>query len=199
MRPTLNSSAMGKKLRGGFLLQDTVDDLHCADAAMHGGFAFFEPADIRAYGGGVVADLALINQLFEGLENFVSFEGFHAGIVQLVEVYVVGVQTTQALFAGVTDEVGFEALGAFLVSDARNVVVEVVAELGADDNFVAMFGQGLGKDFFAVALSVGVGGIEEGDAELGCFLEQADAIGFVDFAPPAGGDGPETEADFGEG
>ena len=81
--------------------------------------------------------------------------------------------------------------------DAGDAVVEVVADLGGNDDVVSLLGEGLDEDFFAVALSVGVGGIEEGDAEFSGFLEEADGVGFVDLTPPAGGYGPEAKADFG--
>ena len=56
----------------------------------HGGFSLFEPADIGAEGGGVVADLALLDEFFQSLEDIVLLEGVHFRVMELVEVNVVG-------------------------------------------------------------------------------------------------------------
>ena len=134
-----------------------------ADLAFpHGGLAFLEPADVRPQGHAVVADFALGPQLLQRLKQLVPFQGVNAGVMHLVEVDVVGVEAAQALFAGKADKVGVELLGPFLVADAgRELVVEVVAELGGDDQVVAAVAQDFRQDFLAVALAIGIGGIEK--------------------------------------
>ena len=193
----------GKEATCGFLFEDIVGDLKGGDAAVsHNGLALFEPADIGADGGGVVADFAFLDEFFEGLEDFVLLESLHCWIVELVEVNVVGAEATQALFASVAYVVGIESMGTLFLSHEKQeeiVIVEVIADLGADDDVVSLLGEGLDQDFFTVALAIGVGGVEEGDAEFGGFLKESNGVGFVDIAPPYGGDGPEAEPDFGEG
>ena len=166
----------------------------------HRRFSLLEPADVGAQGGAVVADFALGLQLFQGLEQVVFFQGVDAGVMDLVEVDVVGVQAAEALFAGKADKVRVELLGAFLMADARGeLVVEVVAELGGDDQVVAAVAEDFGQDFLAVALAVGVGGVEEVDAQVEGVFEEGGALFLGDFAPPSGGDGPDAEAYCGKG
>ena len=120
-----------------------------------------------AEGGAVVADFPLGLEFFQGLENLFLLQGVDPGVVELVEVDVVGVEAAEGLLAGEPDEFGLELLGALLVTDpGSQSVVEVVAELGSDDDIVAVVADVFGEDFLPEPLTVGVGGVEEVDAEI---------------------------------
>ena len=145
----------------------------------------------------VVADLTLVFQFLEGFENLVLFDGLNARVVQLVEVNVVGLQPSQGLLAGEAYELRLELLRPLLVADARRgLVVDVIAELGGDDHLVPAMAHELGEDFLAVTVAVGVGGVEEVDAQLERLFEQLAARLLGDAAPPVGGYGPNAEADL---
>ena len=166
---------------------------------LHGSLALLEPADVGPQGHAVVADFALGLQLFQHLEQVVLLQGVDAGVVNLVKVDVVRVEAAQALFAGKADKVLVELLGPLLVADAgRQLVVEVVAELGGDDQVVAAVAQHFGQDFLAVAFAVGIGGIKEVDAKLDGVLQQFGALLLGNLAPPGGGHGPDAEAYLGK-
>ena len=123
-------------------------------------------------------------------------DGVDTRVVQLVDVYVVGVQAPQALLAGIANELRGEVLGALAVSLPLDVGVEVVSELGAEDDLVPLLAQRLGDYPLAVALAVGVAGVEEVDAEVERLLEEPDAVRLLDLAPPARADRPDSKADL---
>ena len=189
----------GEKVDGGLHLEDAVDDLEAVDLALaHGHLALFEPADVGAEGDAEVADLALELELLEGFEQLVALQGTDAGVVDLVEVDVVGVEAAEALLAGELDELAVELLGPLAVAVAGSRVVDVVAELGGDDQVVAPVAEDAGQDLLAVAVAVGIGGVEEVDAQLHRVFQQGGALGVLQPPPPVGGDGPDAEAHLGQ-
>ena len=93
------------------------------------------------------------------------------GIVYLVQVDVVGVQPSQALLAGEPDKLGIELLDSFPVSHSLDLVVDVVAELGADYYVLPSAAQRLGQYLLAETVAVRVRGIEEVDPKVHGRLE----------------------------
>ena len=91
---------------------------------------------------------------------------FNAGVVELVDVNPVGIQASEALFTGLADELRLEVLGFFLVADSGGEGIEVVADLGAEDDIVALALEGLGDDLLVGAGAVLVCGVEEVDTEV---------------------------------
>ena len=79
------------------------------------------------------------------------------------------------------------------------VSVEVVAELRADYDVVALPLEGLGQDLLAVAEPICVGGVEQVDAVVERLDQQVDGQGLLDLPPPAGADGPDSESHLGDG
>ena len=71
--------------------------------------------------------------------------------MKLVYVYPVGIEASEALFAGLADEIGLEVLGFLLVTDTGGKGVEVVADLCTEDDIVALALEGLGYDFLVGA------------------------------------------------
>ena len=168
-------------------------------AALDAVDAFVEPADGGAERGAVGANFSLLNKLVHELPEGVVLDLRHADIVELEDVDVVGGEALEGFVHGFADEGHGEVLRDFALAAAFvAVLVEVVADLGGDDDLVALVGEGPGDEFLAVAVAVGVGGIEEGDAEIERLVHERDGFAFGEGAPPAGGDGPETEADFGD-
>ena len=86
--------------------------------------------------------------------------------MELVDVYPVGLKALKALFAGLSDELGLEVLRFFLVPNAGGEGIEVVADLGAENDVVALALEGLGDYFLVGPGAVLVGGIEEVDAKI---------------------------------
>src|ERR1051325_781695 len=77
----------------------------------------------------------------------------------------------------------------------RGVVVEVVAELRADDE-VAALGEERLQHRFAAAIAVGVGGVDVVDAEVEAGTDQVAGLLVGVVAPPPGGEGPSSEAEL---
>ena len=144
-----------------------------------------------------MANLAFFLQVFQGFENVVPLNDIYTGVVELVDVYPVGLKTLKALFAGVSDELGLEVLRFLLVSDAGGEGVEVVADLRAKDDVIALALEGFSHDFLVEAGAVLVGGIEEVDAKIKGFVDEFDGILFADVAPPVTDQGPSPETGLG--
>src|SRR4030067_946117 len=117
----------------------------------------------------------------------------------MIYVDVVGAQAARALVTGAAHEGGGEVLGQPLVAGALvAVAVEVVAELGADDDLVATLSQCIGQHRLALAVAVDIGGIEEGDAQVVGAAEEVYAVPLVGDPPPGGAHRPHAEADGGK-
>ena len=193
------SSLLGdwEEVFGRLLLQDAVYDLKAVDVpVLHGGLTLLEPADVGPQGHPEITYLAVESELFQGFEQLVPFQRVHPRVVDLVEVDVIGFQPAQALLAGVDDEIAVELLGALPVTVTRGRVVDVVTELGGDDDVVAPVAQDLGENLLAVAVAVGVGGIEEIHAQFHGVFQQRRPVGLLDPPPPVGGHGPDAESDL---
>src|SRR5207237_1964313 len=99
--------------------------------------------------------------------------------------------------AGEADELRRHVLRQLaLAAGALRVVVEVVAELRADDE-VGPFGEERLEHRLAAAVAVGVGGVDVVDAEVEAGADQVAGLLVGVVAPPAGGDGPGPEAELG--
>jgi hypothetical protein len=167
-------------------------------SSLHAIEALVKPADGRADRGAVGADFALLHELFHERPERVVLHLRHADVVELEHVDAVGVQALERFFHRVADERDGEILRDFALALALLAVgVEVVADLRGDDDLVALRGEGLGDELLAVAVAVGVGGVEERDAEVVRLVHQRDGLALGEVAPPAGGDGPKAEADLG--
>jgi hypothetical protein len=155
----------GEQGPGEFLFQEVAGYLQGAGITLaDGGFGFSRTVSIRAYGDGEIADFSFFDQPFQGLKDLVIFQDFHIGVVKLVQIYVVSAEPPEALFASVTDVVRVEALREFFSAQWKEVSVEVHTDLGGNCDVVTLFRKGLDQDFFAVAIVVGIGGVEEGNA-----------------------------------
>ena len=142
----------GEEVLGRVLLEDAVDDLEGGNRSLlHGGLTLFEPADVGAEAHAIVANLPFLLQVFQGLENVVTLNDVNAGIVELVDIYPVGLKTLKTLFTGLSDELGLEVLRFLFVSDAGGEGIEVVADLAAENDIVALALQGLGDHFLVGA------------------------------------------------
>src|SRR5258708_6525794 len=73
---------------------------------------------------------------------------------------------------------------------------KIVANLGGDDNFVALRWKSPGDQLFTQTIAVGIGGIEQSDSEIKGLVHEGNCLAFREIAPPAGRDGPEAEADL---
>jgi hypothetical protein len=78
--------------------------------------------------------------------------------------------------------------------------IDIVAELGGIDQAVGVAAKSIPQEGFAAPIAVGVGGIEEGDADIARRLQETDAllVGLRGFGPPGGGNRPDAEANFGQ-
>ena len=73
---------------------------------------------------------------------------------------------------------------------------EIVADFGRDDDFVALLRETPWRSVLRSAVSIGIGGIEERDAEIERLVHERDRFAFGELSPPAGRNCPEAEADF---
>src|SRR5581483_1416427 len=158
----------GEEATAGVLLEQVVDDLqrvHAAGAQRL--VAVLGAADRGAERQAVGANLSLALEAVELGEQVVAPNGVHAGVVKLVKIDVIRGQAAQALLERFADEGGREVLRQLALARARAAVaVEVVAELGGDDDAVALAAEGLRQDGLAQAVAVGVGGVVEGDPQV---------------------------------
>ena len=84
-----------------------------------------------------------------------------------------------------------------LTAAARFAVLdEIVADLGRNRDLVALFRERLRDQFLAQSIAVGVGCIEEGNAEIERLVHERDRFALGKVSPPAGRNRPETEPDF---
>ena len=96
------------------------------------------------------------------------------------------------------DPLGGEILRDLPLSAATVPVVhEIISHLGRHDDAVPLLaGEGLGDEFLAATVAVGVGRVEEVDPQVGGQTHEPDCLVIGVGAPPSGGDGPEPETDF---
>ena len=117
------------------------------------GLAQLRDGEVRA------ADLAHLARLDEFAQRAQRVGDGHrvVGVVQLVEVDVVGAESAQRVLAGAAHVVG---LAPKCVSSMRH------AELGRDDDLVAAAPERHAEQHLGLGGAVDVGGVEEGDARL---------------------------------
>ena len=76
---------------------------------------------------------------------------------------------------------------------------KIVADLGRDHDFIALVRERLGDQFFAQAVSVGIGGIEQRDPEIERLVHKRNRLALGEIPPPTGRNRPKTKADFADG
>src|SRR6266542_2070181 len=181
----------------GVLLKHVVNDLKGRNpTAPEQRQSFVLPAVGGAERGAVAADLTLRLERLESLEKLVAADCPHARVMNLVDVDVIGAQAPQALLNSENDVLGRKVLRQFLVAVAvARVAVDVVPELGSDDDAVADFAERICENRLAFALTIRVGGVEECSPGIVGLPQQVEAALIVFDAPPAGADRPEPEAD----
>ena len=146
-------------------------------------------------GAGDVADLALADEVVEGVEGLFDGGGRVEG-VQVVDVDVVGVEALEGAARERLDEVvagGADVVGADVAAAEGGLG-------GEEDVFALEVGDGFAEDGFAVAVGVDVGGVEEVAAgfhadvdEVGGFFVLGGAPGFEELVGAAEGAGAEAE------
>ena len=200
MRPTPFARRGLDQLAAGVLLEQVVDDLARRERPRRERLdALVAPADRRSERHAVRPDLARVARLLEHLEDGVRPDRVHARVVELVDVDVVGAEAREALLEGVADEPGRPVVRPLDVALALPRRVDVVAELRRDRDVVADVAERLCEQRLAAALAVGVGRVEERDAEVVRLAQERDRRLVGVLAPPAGRDRPEAEADLGGG
>ncbi len=73
---------------------------------------------------------------------------------------------------------------------------KVVADLGCDNDFVALLWKCFRDQFFAQAISIDVRGIEQRHAEIERLVHERDRFAFGEISPPTSRDRPKSETDF---
>src|SRR5439155_25812277 len=76
---------------------------------------------------------------------------------------------------------------------------EIITNIGGDHDFVAIFRKRFGDVFLAQTVSVSIGGIERGDAQVERLVHERERLAFSVIPPPPGRDRPHSEADFTDG
>ena len=118
--------------------------------------------------------------------------------MEVVQVYVVALQASQALLAGAAEVGGGEVLSRLRVRLHERDCVEVVAHPGGDDKAAAAPAKRLGQQLLAVAAAVDIRRFEERDAKVDGAVEQGDAVALVAVAPAGLAQSPQAEADDGD-
>lgn len=186
---------------GGFLLKEVVDDLHRID-----------PATAHEVDHGVLILLGRGNtdetEAAFALKGAKNFEGCGVAVprpgpgVKLEEIEFFGAEVGAArgdVFAEVA--FGIAIVGAVVgrgrprAGGGRGFGGDEDAGGGADGGALA---QDPGDEFFAAAVAIAGGGVDEVDAEIERPMERGEGIG-VGLRAPRATDGPCTEADFGGG
>src|SRR5436305_1684441 len=154
------------------------------------------PADRRAEGDAVVAQLALVAERLELGEEVVALDRVHARVVELVEVHVVGPEPAQAGLERGASVLRRPVRGPLALGVLLAFGVEHVAELRRDLDRVAISAaKRPSHDLLVGPLAVRVAGVEERDTELECAPDQP--LGVVGLAPPVGPERPGAEGDLG--
>src|SRR5260370_41163168 len=74
-----------------------------------------------------------------------------------------------------------------LTATARFAMVhEIVADLGCDGYFIALFWERLGDQFLAQTVAISIGCIEQSNSEIERLVHQRDRFALSELAPPAG-------------
>ena len=179
-------------------LERIIDVLHdIGPAALDAIDALVKPADGGPERRAVCADFPFLHELVHQFPQRVVLDLRHADVVELQDVDVVGVKALQRLFHRLADEGDGKVLRDFALALALvAVVVKIVADLGRNHDLVALFGERPGDELLAVAVAVGISGIEKRDAEIERLVHERDRLAFREVAPPAGRDGPKSKTDF---
>ena len=116
--------------------------------------------------------------------------------MELVHVDVVGIESSETGIEIGAEVAGDVAVG-LVVAVGRgrcSCVIDVVAELGRDDDLVAPSGEGPAEHSLAVPGAVVGSCVEEGDSELERPVEGTQGLGVVDLAPAGRSavEGPRT-------
>src|SRR5688572_17892804 len=182
------------------LLQHVVDDLQRVQATHTQRFvAMLGATDRRSQGGAVRSDRARVAQAVELREQVIPHNRVHAGIVELVEIYVVGPQPAQTLLQGAPQKRRREVLRQLALATARaGVCIEVVPKLGGDHHVAATAGESLPDKLLALAVAIRVAGVKERNAEIKRAVQQPLRRGVVAVSPPARANRPAPKADLGD-
>ena len=187
------------ELAAGILLEHVVDHLRDRRAAYRRRVdAFVAPSDGRPQRRPVRQDLPFGLEPLQRLPMLVLHQRDHARVVRLVDRDVIDAEARQRLVDGETDELRRHVLRQLtLTAGTLRIVVEVVAELGADVDVAALL-QNRREHRLAAAVAVRVSGVDVVDAEVECLAHQGLPVGIAVVAPPAGGQRPGAEAELGE-
>ena len=130
-----------------------------------------------------VADFALLNEVVQGTEGLLD-RGFGVGPVDLVEVYVVGVEASEAVFHGVENVVAGSA-------SAVGVVVHGHNELGGYNQAVATTLDPISDHLLGLSEVIDVGGVDEVDAKVESLVKDSEGARLIIAAPEVVG--PEAD------
>ena len=189
--------------RAGVGLQQVVDVLDAGDVTfLDGADALVHPADGRPERKAGVAHLARWRRACPSFPRSASLSTSSMPMLWSWSRSMRSVLRRRKAFSvAVRQCLGGEVVrdGALAPALVGAVPGHVVADLGGDDDAVASGGEGFGDQFLAQAVAVGVGGVEEGDAEVVRPVHQGDGLALGELAPPAGRDRPESEAHRADG
>jgi hypothetical protein len=164
-------------------------------ASTDGRDAFVDPADGRAECDADLAHLALVAQRTEDLPQRVVLDGLDAGVVQLVQIDVVGPEPAQRSFELQPDRRRFPVLRSLGLAGEHAGRVVLVAALRGEDDLVAVRLQDVREEGLTdPVVAVDRRGVDEVDARVERGVQQPLLV--LDDAPPVAGDRPGAEADL---
>ena len=142
-------------------------------------------------------DLSLRVQVLQCLPKIILVHLFHPDVVQLQKIDVIGRESLERGLRGQADGFRPEILGDFtLAASLLSVIHEIVADFRRDDDLVALSAEGLGDEFLAAPVSIGIGGIEQCDAQIERLVHQCNRFVVRVISPPTRRNRPEAEPDL---
>ena len=118
--------------------------------------------------------------------------------MQLEQIDAIGLQALERCIGRAHDGLGRKILRNFALAAAARFAVgdEIVADLRRDHDFIALVRKSLRDQLFAQAIPVGIGRVEERNAEIEGLVHERDRLAFGELSPPAGRDRPQAKAHF---
>src|SRR6266542_1223005 len=128
----------------------------------------------------VAANLTGGFQAIESLEELVAADGCQPRVVNLIDVDVIRAQAPKALLKGEPYVLRRKILRKFLMAvPFDRVVVEVIAELGGDDDAITHVGERVCEYRLPFALSIRVGSVEERNTGFVSLSQKLDAAAII--------------------
>src|SRR5262249_43442018 len=163
-----------EKQIGGTLAKDVEDDLHCLHVGIFNRLqCFFDSFDAHA----VVANLALLDELIQRLEQLRIVINFCRRTMQLQQLECISLQILQTAI-----DKGLQVVS---VVSGGDVWIESPSSFGRDDYLFAAFALKLRQQPLTTAVAIHIGGVEKVDTQIHGQVQRRERFAIVNVAPEA--------------